>query len=329
MLPGKVPPEKLKEIVFNHLGAEGERVLIPPRVGIDASAIDFGERILVATSDPITGASKHIGFYAVNVNANDVAVMGAKPKWFLATILLPEYADEGLLREIMEDLDRSAKKLGVAIIGGHTEITVGLDRPIVLGTMLGETTKDKLISAANARAGDRIILTKGLAIEGTSIIAGEREEELKKEFGVKFVEEAKGFLWKISVVKDAMIASSIGVHAMHDPTEGGVANSLHEIADASNLGFRVYYDNMLIADETKKICEYFDLNPLALISSGALLISASPEKAGEIVNALKKAGIESSIIGEFIDNPEKRVIVKEGKEYPLEQPETDEVWKLF
>ena len=116
---------------------------------------------------------------------------------------------------------------------------------------------------------------------------------------------------------------------MHDPTEGGVANSLHEIADASNLGFRVYYDNMLIADETKKICEYFDLNPLALISSGALLISASPEKAGKIVNALKKAGIESSIIGEFIDNPEKRVIVKEGKEYPLEQPETDEVWKLF
>lgn len=329
MLPGKVPPEKLKEIVFNYLGSEGERILIPPGVGIDASAIDFGERVLVASSDPITGAEKHIGFYAVNVNANDVAVMGATPKWFLVTILLPEGADEEFLRRIMEDLDRSAREIGVAIIGGHTEITVGLDRPIVLGTMLGETTKDKLISAANARAGDSIILTKGLAIEGTSIIASEREEELKREFGEEFVDRAKGFLWKISVVRDAMIASGIGVHAMHDPTEGGVANSLHEIADASNLGFRVYYDNMLIADETRKICEYFGLNPLALISSGALLISAPSGKADEIVDTLKRAGIESSIIGEFIDDPEKRLIVRDGKEYPLEQPETDELWKLF
>ncbi|AIF69012.1 hydrogenase [Palaeococcus pacificus DY20341] len=329
MLPGKVPPEKLKEIVFNHLGAKGERILIPPSVGVDASAVEFGDKVLVATSDPITGASKHIGFYAVNVNANDIATMGAKPKWFLVTILLPENADEALLREIMDDLDKSAKALGIAIIGGHTEVTVGLDRPIVMGAMLGETTKEKLTSAANAKAGDKIILTKGLAIEGTSIIASEREEELKNAFGEEFVERAKAFLWKISVVKDALIASEIGVSAMHDPTEGGVANGLHEMADASGLGFRVYWEKLLIAEETRKICEYFELNPFALISSGALLISAPKENAGKIVEALEREGIKASIIGEFLGEKETRVLIKNGKEQPLEQPETDELWKLF
>lgn len=327
MLPGKVPPEKLREIVFNHLGVEDERVLIGPSVGVDAAAIDFGERVLIATSDPITGAEKGIGYYAVNVNANDVATMGARPRWFLVTILLPETAGEALLREIMDDIHRGARELGVAVIGGHTEVTVGLERPIVLGTMLGEVEKGKLVHAGNARPGDAIILTKGLAIEGTAIIAAEKEEELRSAYGDDFVGRAKSFLQKISVVKDAMVAMEVGVNAMHDPTEGGVANGLHEMAEASNLGFRVYGERLPIAEETRVICRHFNLDPLALISSGALLIAAPPERAKKVVEALRKEGITAEVIGEFLEE-KKRVIVVDGEERPLPQPKTDELWKV-
>jgi len=329
MLPvGKVPPEKLKKIVFKHLGAQGRDVVIRSGIGVDAAAVDFGDKVLVASTDPITGAEKHIGFYAVNVNANDVATFGAKPKWFLVSILLPENADESLLKEIMEDIDKSAKELGIAIIGGHTEVTPGLKRPIVVGTMLGEVKKEKLVYAGNAKPGDAIILTKGAGIEGTAIIASEREEELVKVFGREFVERAKAFLWNISVVKEALIANEIGVNAMHDPTEGGIANGLHEMAEASGLGFRVHYDSIPIAEETKKICEYFNLDPLALISSGALLISAPKEKAEGIIAALGKENITASIIGEFLEDKRKRVIIKEGKEEELKQPLSDELWKV-
>ena len=329
MLPGKVPPEVLEKIVFDRLGVKDERVIIKSGVGIDAAAIDFGDSVLVTTSDPITGAEKHIGFYAVNVNANDVATFGAKPKWFLVTILLPENADEELLEKIMEDMHKSAGRLGISIVGGHTEVTVGLNRPIVIGTMLGEVKKDQLVTSNGAKPGDVIILTKGAGIEGTSIIASENEEELKKVFGKELVENAKRFLQKISVVKEALIAAEIGVHAMHDPTEGGIANGFHEMADAAGLGFRVYYEGILIAEETRKLCEHFKLDPLALISSGSLLIAAPPEKAEKVVEAIRRKGIEAAIVGEFLEDNNIKVIVKDGKEVPLKRPETDEIWKLF
>ncbi|USG99283.1 AIR synthase family protein [Thermococcus argininiproducens] len=329
MLPGKVPPEVLEKIVFGFLGAKDERVILKSGVGIDAAAIDFGENVLVASSDPITGAEKHIGFYAIHVNANDVATFGAKPKWFLATILLPENSDETLLKEIMEDMHENAKKLGVSIVGGHTEVTIGLNRPIVIGTMLGEVKKEKLVRSNGAKPGDMIILTKGAGIEGTAIIASEHEEKLKNAFGKEFVNRAKEFLEKISVVKEALIAADIGVNAMHDPTEGGIANGFHEMADAAGLGFRVYHEKIPIAEETKKLCEYFNLDPLALISSGSLLIAAPKEKAEEIVAAIQKEGITSAIVGEFLDDNNIKTIVKEGEEIPLKRPETDEIWKLF
>ncbi|NJE25606.1 hydrogenase [Thermococcus sp. MV5] len=329
MLPGKVPPEVLEKIVFDFLGAKDERVILKSGIGIDAAAIDFGENVLVASSDPITGAEKHIGFYAIHVNANDVATFGAKPKWFLATILLPENSDETLLKEIMEDMHENAKKLGVSIVGGHTEVTIGLNRPIVIGTMLGEVKKEKLVRSNGAKPGDMMILTKGAGIEGTAIIASEHEEKLKNAFGEELVKRAKAFLEKISVVEEALIAAEIGVNAMHDPTEGGIANGFHEMADAAGLGFRVYYEKIPIASETKKICEYFNLDPLALISSGSLLIAASRENADIIVRAIKEKGIEAAIIGEFLRNNETKVIVKDEKEFPLKRPESDELWKIF
>ncbi|MDI3475991.1 MAG: hydrogenase expression/formation protein HypE [Thermococcaceae archaeon] len=329
MLPaGKVPPEVLEKL-FKRLGASDPRVLLGPGKGIDFGAVDFGEKILVASTDPITGAVEDIGFYAVHVNANDVAVAGARPKWFLLTMLLPEGSDERLPERIMEEIDREAKKLGIAIIGGHTEVTPGLDRPIVIGTMLGEVEREKLVRPDGAKPGDAIILTKWAGLEGTSIIAHEKGGELEKVFGREFVEKAKSFIEMISVVKDALLANEIGVHAMHDPTEGGIANGLHEMADSAGLGFRVVAERIPIREETRQICEFYKLNPLALISSGALLIAVRRDKAEAVVQKLLENSINASIIGEFLDQEDKRVIVEKGIEKPLERPVSDELWKVF
>ncbi|NJE76049.1 AIR synthase family protein [Thermococcus sp. ES12] len=327
--PGKIPPEKLRELVFNHLGARGERVIIGSDLGIDAAAIDFGPSVLVASTDPITGAEKGIGFYAVHVNANDVATFGARPKWFLVSILLPESADEKVLTEIMRELHESAIKLGVAIVGGHTEVTPGLERPIVVGTMLGEVERGKLVTSNGARPGDAIIVTKWAGLEGTSIIASERSEELERVFGREFVERARAFIEMISVVEDALTANEVGVHAMHDPTEGGIANGLHEMADAAGLGFRVYRERIPVREETLEICRFYNLNPLALISSGTLMIAAPKGRIGDVVEALRKKGINASVIGEFVEDPSVKVIVENGREKPLKRPESDELWKVL
>ncbi|ASJ13986.1 AIR synthase family protein [Thermococcus radiotolerans] len=326
--PGKIPPEKLRELVFNHLGARGERVIIGADLGIDAAAIDFGSSVLVASTDPITGAEKGIGFYAVHVNANDVATFGARPKWFLVSILLPESADERLLTEIMRELHESASKLGVAIVGGHTEVTPGLEKPIVVGTMLGEVEREKLVTSNGAMPGDAIIVTKWAGLEGTSIIASERSEELEKAFGREFVEKAMSFIEMISVVEDALTANEVGVHAMHDPTEGGIANGLHEMADAAGLGFRVYRERIPIRKETLRICGFYNLDPLALISSGTLMIAAPKERVDAVVEALRRKGINASVIGEFVEDPGVKVIVENGSERPLERPKSDELWKV-
>ncbi|WP_457751413.1 AIR synthase family protein [Thermococcus sp.] len=326
--PGKIPPEKLREIVFNRLGAKGERVLMSSDLGIDAAAIDFGESVLVASTDPITGAEKGIGFYALNVNANDVATFGAKPKWFLVSILLPEGARDELLEEIMDEIHESALKLGVAVVGGHTEVTPGLKKPIVVGTMLGEVERDKLVTSNGARAGDVIIVTKWAGLEGTAIIASEREEELVKTFGRELVERAKSLIEMISVVNDALISVEVGVNAMHDPTEGGIANGLHEMADAAGLGFKVYAEKITIREETRKICGFYGLNPLALISSGSLMIAAPRENAEKVILALKEKWINASVVGEFTPDSKTRLIIENGKAKPLPRPESDELWKV-
>jgi hydrogenase expression/formation protein HypE len=328
MLPaGKLPPEALERL-FKRIGVSDPRVLLGPGRGIDFGAVDFGEKVLVASTDPITGAVEDIGFYAVHVNANDVAVSGARPRWFLITILLPEGSDEGLPERIMGEVDREAKKLGIAVIGGHTEVTPGLDRPIVVGTMLGEVERKKLVRPDGARPGDAIVMTKWAGLEGTSIIAREKRDELVSVFGKAFVERAASLIDYISVVPDAMIAADFGVNAMHDPTEGGIANGLHEMADSTDLGLKVFPERIPIRKETRAICEYYGLNPSALIGSGSLLIAVERDRAETLVEALLSKGIHATIIGEFLRD-EKRVAVVGGEERPFPRPENDELWKVF
>jgi len=322
--PGKLSPEDLEELVFSRLGRGDSRVLVGPGEGVDAAAIDFGERVLVASTDSITGAAEDVGFYAVHVNANDVATFGARPRWFLLTVMLPEGADKALLARIMDDVRAATSSLNVVVVGGHTEVTPGLDRPIVVGTMLGEAKREKLVTSGGARAGDAIILTKWAGLEGTSIIARERENELVDAFGRAFVESAKSLIQLISVVEEGLTAGEVGVHAMHDPTEGGLANGLHEMADAARLGFTIDAQKIPIRNETRKICEFYGLNPLGLVSSGALLIAAPPDKADEVVRELEEKGIPAAVIGEFLADSGVRTISGE----PLPRPESDELWKV-
>jgi hydrogenase expression/formation protein HypE len=326
--PGKIPIEILKEVVFRNLGAERKEVIIGPSLGIDGAVLDVGNKSLIVSMDPTTGAVERIGWLAVNVNANDVATFGVEPAFLFSCILLSENADRKIVETICAQMDAAAKDLGIAIVGGHCESTPGLTNPIVVGCVMGLTEKGRYVTAGGAKAGDKLILTKSAGIEGTAILASDRETELKKSLSTAMLQNAKNFYGQISVVKEALMAYKTGgVHAMHDPTEGGVAGGIHEMADASGLGAKVFEDRIAVQPETAKICSYFEIEPLQLISSGALLISAEAKFAREIIWNLEQQQIEAAVIGEFLESTDQRLLMrKDGGSQALPRPLSDHLW---
>ena len=216
---GKLPIKLLDELLGS-IGEKDPRIIVGPKVGEDAAVIDFGDKYLIAKTDPITFTTYKIGWYMVNVNANDIATMGGTPRWLLASIFLPENkTDSKLVKEIFHDIQNAAEELGIALGGGHTEITHGLDRPMASGHMLGEVDKDILVTNSNERAGDEILLTKGIAIEGMALLAREREKELSEKYGDLFVKKVQNYLYDpgISVVREALIANqAANIHASHE-----------------------------------------------------------------------------------------------------------------
>ena len=326
--PGKIPVDILKEVVFKNLGAERKEVAIGPSAGIDGAVLDLGDKSLIVSMDPITGAVERIGWLAVNVNANDVATFGVEPAFLFSCMMLPEKADKKLVETISSQMSAAAKDLGIAIVGGHCESTPSLSNPIVVGCILGLTEKGRYVTAGGAKPGDKLILTKSAGIEGPAILATDREQVLKKTMSATMLQAAKDFYSQISVVKDALTACKTGgVHAMHDPTEGGVAGGIHEMADASNVGVKVTEEAITVKSETVQICSHFQIDPLQLIGSGALVISAEAESAGEIVRSLKHRGIHASVIGEFTENAERRMLLqKDGSVKALPRPLSDHLW---
>jgi hydrogenase maturation factor len=326
--PGKIPIDLLKEVVFKNLGADRKEVVVGPSAGIDGAVLDLGDKSLIVSMDPITGAVERIGWLAVNVNANDVATFGVEPVFLFSCMLLPENAERKLVETISAQMNAAAKDLGIAIVGGHCESTAGLTKPIVVGCTMGLTEKGRYVTAGGAKPGDKLILTKSAGIEGTAILATDRETELKKAMSATMLQAAKNFYSQISVVKDALTACKTGgVHAMHDPTEGGVAGGIHEIADASNLGVKVFEEAIPVQPETAQVCSYFQIDPLQLIGSGALLISAEAKSANEIVRNLKLKRIQASVIGEFTENTDQRVLIqKDGGTKALPRPLSDHLW---
>jgi len=329
MMPyGKVPQKILEKIVLKYLGLKRKEVILGPAVGEDGAVIEIGDKAIVSSVDPITGAIKRIGWLAVNICANDVATFGVKPTFFSSCILLPERSDEHVLEEICRQIDEAARRLEMAVIGGHTEVTLELTHPIIVGYCVGVTKKGDYVTSGGAKAGDQLILTKTAGIEGTAILATEKYEKLKKVIDNKMLISAKSFFDKISVVDDALTAFKCGgVDAMHDPTEGGILGGIHEMADASRLGVKIYQEKIPIAKETLKICSFFEIDPLQLISSGALLIAARKGKSQEIIEKLRARGINASIIGEFVENQEIRILInRNGKELQLPKPKYDHLW---
>jgi len=325
---GKLDPELLKQVIFGCLGSPDPRVIVGPKIGEDAAVIDFKDRALVVHSDPITGAIENIGWLAVNVCANDIATRGVRPRWILIVMLLPQDVSSAQLKQITSQIDEAAKELGIAVIGGHSEFTVGIKRPILVATAMGEAEKGKFVSSSGAKVGDRIVVTKGAAIEGTAILSTELADVLEAKVDRAVVRRAQKFVRMISVVEDALTATEVGgVHAMHDATEGGIAGCLQEIAWASNVGVVVHEERIPVHEETRAICDALNVDPLKTISSGALVISAHPEKAEEIVVALKKKGIQASVIGKTVDEKEGLYILRrDGTKLDLSKPVKEELW---
>ena len=331
--PGKLPLELLQRLLDRYTLAD-PRVIVGARIGEDAAVIEGGDRYLVLKTDPITFVAEDIGWYVININANDLATRGAQPQWFLATLLLPEKSTSiSLVEGIFAQISEACKPLGISWVGGHTEITYGLDRPIVVGCMVGEVEKERLITTAGAQVGDDILLTKGIAIEATSIIARERAGWLRERgCGEDFVARCKDFLYHpgISVVREARVASEVApIHSMHDPTEGGLANGLFELAWAAGVGLRVDLEAIPIYPETRLLCQEFSLDPLGLIASGALLITLAPQETPGLLQRFAQEGIEASRIGR-IASKEEGIRAWEAKgERELPYFARDEITKVF
>jgi hydrogenase expression/formation protein HypE len=297
---GKLPADLLARLL-SQVPVQDPRVLVGPGIGMDCAVVDHGDTLLVYKSDPVTFATDQIGLYTVQVNANDIATTGAVPKWLLMTLLLPEAGTTSTLVEgIFGQIHAACRQMNVALIGGHTEITHDLNRPIAVGAMVGEVEKDRLITPRGAQPGDRILLTKGVPIETTAILAREFPERLRHALSPLELKQAAHFLTEpgISVLRDARIALSAGkVSAMHDPTEGGLTTALWELAQASGRSLRVDLTAVPIPDLSACVCRVFDIDPLASIASGALLLTVAPEDSHMVRQALDHAGIACADIG--------------------------------
>ena len=329
MEAGKLPPVLLSDLL-SLLGTPDARVKVGPKVGEDCAVIEMADRLLIAKSDPITFAAARIGWYAVQVNANDIACTGATPRWFLPTILLPVHIEEGDVRDIFRDISDACSQLDVSVVGGHTEVTVGISRPIVAGTMLGELeTSAKLVSTSGAQDGDSIIVTAGLAIEGTSVLARECADAIRAS-GVDdaTVTRAANFLHDpgISVLPAARaLCNAVTPNSLHDVTEGGVITALREVATASDLGLVVESESMPWLPESLVICEALGIDPLGLLGSGALIATLPAGDVPRALRALDAVGVSGWEVGQMMEASDGLWLIDRTGELPLPEFARDEM----
>jgi len=326
---GKLPADLLR-VMLARIAPEDPSVVVGPAVGEDAAVLDVGgPELLVAKTDPITFAARHPARYLLAVNANDLAVTGARPRWLLVTALLPEGIPAAAAEDLFDELREACERTGILLVGGHTEMTVGLERPILVGCLLGTVPRDRLVRTAGARPGDAILLAGGIAIEGTAILALEHEAELRlRGAPEKVLRVAAGWLENpgISVTPAArVLVEAGGVHAMHDPTEGGLATALHELAEAAGIGLRIRRDAIPVLPECQAVCDALGLDPLGLLASGALLAAVDPDAAPRALQALRDAGVPASVIGEALSPREGRMLVDRDEVRPLPEFARDEL----
>ena len=322
----------LRKLIEQH-SIEDPRVKVGPGFGEDAAAVDLGDRYLLLAADPITFTPERIGWYAVHVNANDIAAMGGEPQYFLSTVLLPGHgAKSEMVDRIFADVAQACREVGCVPVGGHTEITHGLDRPIVAGAMVGEVAHDRLVTSSGARAGDMLILTRGIAIEATAILAREKAEEITEKLGAKFQDKAARFLEEpgLSVLAAARAAGSRGtIHAFHDPTEGGIANALWELAEASGVGLVIMESEIPRYWESVQLAEMFGLNLLGAIASGSLLIAAPEPETSRVLEDLDEAGVDGYAIGRVVGKEQGVKLLRGEEKIDLPRFGADELTRVL
>ncbi len=329
LLPGKLPRRILESLV-RYRGALDHRVVHGPAFGRDAAVVDLGERLLVLKSDPVTFTGDEAGWYAVHVNANDVAVMGCAPAWFQVTLLLPVGASVETARRLMRDVDAAAKSVGVAVTGGHTEVTPVVQQPVVAGDMQGVARKGELVTALGAQVGNLLVCSKAAALEGTAILARTYPQDAARVLGPTKARRAARLHRRpgISIVPEALLAARMGATAMHDPTEGGVRAGLAELAYASERGLEVDLDRIPLLPETVALCTHFGVDPLGLISSGMLLATVPEEVWPSLQQAWARSGVVGQCIGRVVAGRGVRAF-QAGKRVRWYWSEQDELARLF
>ncbi|HAF66542.1 MAG: AIR synthase family protein [Bacillota bacterium] len=319
---GKVPPELLEQIVFSRLGYPRKEVVLRPAIGEDTAALDLADELLLASTDPITGAEDKAGWLAVKVAINDIAATGGEPVCILVTLLLPETALLSDLEQIINDINDACVEEGVQVAGGHTEVTPGLRQPIISVTALGKTRNRRVLSSSNAQVGDDIVVTKWAGMEGTSILVRDFPEVFEGVLDEVALEQAKDLFSMISVTLDGKIAAEAGANACHDATEGGVLGAIYELCQASGLGAVIYADKIPVLPVTLKVAEFCRIDPLRLISSGCLVVTAPDGE--ELCEAYRKAGVNATVVGKIV--PEGREVVQSGQRFALSSPGPDHLW---
>jgi len=323
----KVGFDTLRRLIYGRLGPHDEDVIVGPKLGEDAAIIRVNSGYLVTHVDPITGALESIGPLSIYVPANDIAVRGVRPRWFLLTILLPGDCDEGTLDSIMRGVEAALGRLKASLVGGHTECTPNLGRPILISTAIGMGSR--YVTTAGARVGDVVLVTKYVAIEGTMVLATDFKDELKRR-GVSddVLESSRRLIDWVSVVDEAIALADLAT-SMHDPTEGGLLQGLIELAEASGVGLRVYAHRIPILRETKAIFDALNLDPLRALGSGMLIATIPKDSLDKAADALSKLGVNYSVIGEVIDGEPRIELVRDYSVELIRGFIQDEVMRLW
>jgi len=336
---GKISAEVFNDLIFPHLGAKNKHILVGPQHGVDVGIVEIGTKAVAMTSDPVfivpEYGFKRAAWFATHILASDVVTSGLPPTYLTIDLNLPLSMTEEELTTVWTTIDEECKKMGMAIICGHTARYDNCNYPMVGGaTVLAIGELDKYVSPRFAKEGDKIIITKGPAIEASGIFATMFPKFLSKNYGEEFAQKAQNLFYKMSVVEDAMIAVKVGVRddglsAMHDATECGIWGGLYEIAQAAGLGVRVEKEKIVVEECIDKICKLFKIDPYKSISEGTLIITCRESKAEKVVTVLKEKNIKASIVGELIDTKFGMILVEDGKEQRLEHPKVDPFWNAF
>lgn len=324
---GKVPENVLKRSILKQIKTKRPEVLVGADVGEDCAIIGLQpDEVMVLSTDPITGTTKEMGRWAVMISANDIASSGAEVIGVLVCALLPPRIREIKIRELMQEIETCCQELNIQVVGGHTEVTDAVNRPVLSITGIGKVKKDRMLPTKGAKPGQDIVITKWAALEGTAILAKEKEKELLQKFPAFLIEEAKGYSQYLSIIKEAAIAGKSNVSAMHDITEGGVFGALWEMAESAGVGLTIDLKKIPIKQATVEICNYFDVNPYEMMSSGSLMLAA--DNGYDLVRVLEEAGIHAAVIGKVTEGNDR--VVTNGEETRfLEPPKTDQLYKAL